>query len=105
MEVLAELYFVLLGDSGQKDPEIYTEIFDEFPERVLAIYIREVTGEKRRQVVEELGEKAARRGVDLVLANETVTLAEHAVSKGLIRRCELPAIRGQQEADREEAEV
>jgi phosphatidate phosphatase APP1 len=38
-------HFVLVGDSGEKDPEIYARILSEFPERVEAIFIRDVTGE------------------------------------------------------------
>ncbi|MBZ4419493.1 App1 family protein [Myxococcus sp. RHST-1-4] len=32
---------VLVGDSGEKDPEVYAQIRDEFPGRVKAIYIRD----------------------------------------------------------------
>lgn len=35
---------VLVGDSGEKDPEVYAEIRAEFPDRVKAIYIREAGG-------------------------------------------------------------
>lgn len=37
---------VLVGDSGEKDPEVYAEIRSEFPGRVKAIYIREAGGPK-----------------------------------------------------------
>ncbi len=36
--------FILVGDSGEKDPEIYGEIAQKFGERVTHIYIREVPG-------------------------------------------------------------
>lgn len=39
--------FVLVGDSGEKDPEVYGEIAREFPAQVVAIHIRDVTGEPR----------------------------------------------------------
>ncbi len=39
--------FVLIGDSGEQDPEIYAAIAREFPQRVLAIWIRDVTGQPR----------------------------------------------------------
>lgn len=32
--------FVLIGDSGEKDPEIYGDVARRFPERVIAIFIR-----------------------------------------------------------------
>lgn len=36
---------VLVGDSGEKDPEVYAKIISEFPDLVRAAYIRNVTGE------------------------------------------------------------
>jgi phosphatidate phosphatase APP1 len=39
--------FVLVGDSGEKDPEVYAAILAEFPQRVDAVYIRNVTDEGR----------------------------------------------------------
>jgi len=37
--------FVLVGDSGEKDPEIYGTLARQHPEQVRAIFIREVTAE------------------------------------------------------------
>jgi phosphatidate phosphatase APP1 len=39
--------FILIGDSGESDPEIYADIARDYPERILAIHIRNVTGEDR----------------------------------------------------------
>jgi len=39
--------FILVGDSGENDPEIYADIARSYPGRVLAIHIRNVTGENR----------------------------------------------------------
>ncbi len=36
--------FILVGDSGEKDPEIYGEIVRRYGDRVLKIFIREVPG-------------------------------------------------------------
>jgi phosphatidate phosphatase APP1 len=38
--------FILIGDSGEKDPEIYGKIARENKGRVEHIYIRDVTGDK-----------------------------------------------------------
>jgi len=38
--------FILVGDSGQKDPEVYRAIQKLFPQQVLQIYIRDVLGER-----------------------------------------------------------
>ncbi len=37
--------FILVGDSGEKDPEIYGAVARKFPDSVLAIFIRDVTKE------------------------------------------------------------
>lgn len=37
--------FVLVGDSGELDPEVYGAAYREFPDQVVAIYIRDVTDE------------------------------------------------------------
>lgn len=44
--------FVLVGDSGEKDPEIYAKVAQRFPERVSSIFIRNLAErpfERRRQ--------------------------------------------------------
>lgn len=40
-----ERKFILIGDSGMADPEIYGDIAREFKTRVQHIYIRNITGE------------------------------------------------------------
>lgn len=40
-----ERRFILVGDSGEKDPEVYGTVARRYPEQVAAIYIRNVTGE------------------------------------------------------------
>jgi hypothetical protein len=37
--------FVLIGDSGEADPEIYAAIAEDYPQAIRAIAIRDVTGE------------------------------------------------------------
>ncbi len=37
--------FILIGDSGERDPEIYGALARRFPEQIIRIYIREVTKE------------------------------------------------------------
>lgn len=39
--------FVLVGDSGERDPEAYARLARMFPEQVAAIFIRDVTGQGR----------------------------------------------------------
>jgi len=37
--------FILVGDSGERDPEIYAALARKFPRQIERIYIRDVTGE------------------------------------------------------------
>ncbi len=39
--------FVLVGDSGERDPEVYGQLAREFPEQVVSVLIRDITGEPR----------------------------------------------------------
>ena len=45
LAMFPEREFVLVGDSGERDPEIYGTLAREHPGRIRAIYIRDVTGE------------------------------------------------------------
>ncbi len=38
--------YILVGDSGEKDPEVYSEIARRYPEKILFILIRNVTDQK-----------------------------------------------------------
>ena len=78
------LNFVLVGDSGEKDPEIYAEVVRRFPGRVLAVYIRDVTGAERDEGVLRLREEIRKAGADLVLASDSLSAAGHALALGLI---------------------
>lgn len=79
------LPFILIGDSGQRDPEIYTQIVREHPGRVLAVYIRNVSrAPKRIRAIEGLAKQVVAAGSSLVLAADSFAMAEHAVEHGLI---------------------
>ena len=42
MSLFPNMEFILIGDSGQHDPELYTRIIEKFPDRVKAVYIRRI---------------------------------------------------------------
>lgn len=85
LSLYSDLPFVLIGDSGQHDPEIYTQIVREHPGRVLAIYIRNVSrASKRRRFIEALAREVADANSSLLLAADSFAMAEHAVEHGLI---------------------
>lgn len=77
--------FILIGDSGQRDPEIYTQVVREHPGRVLAIYIRNVSRDPaRRRAIEDLALEVVEAGSSLLLAADSLAMAEHAAAHGLI---------------------
>ncbi|HUY32231.1 MAG TPA: App1 family protein [Pirellulales bacterium] len=39
--------FIMVGDSGQRDPEMYAELYRRHPRQIARIYIRNVTRERR----------------------------------------------------------
>jgi phosphatidate phosphatase APP1 len=85
LETYPHLKFILVGDSGQKDPEIYRETVDLFPERILAVYIRDVSRKAARdEAIRVLADQMRGLPCELVLAEETYEVAQHALSKGWI---------------------
>lgn len=85
LELYQDLPFVLIGDSGQHDPEIYHKIVAEHPNRVLAVYIRNVSRRPERiQEIEKLAAAVLEAGSSMVLAADSLAMAEHAVGLGLI---------------------
>ncbi|WP_431686492.1 phosphatase domain-containing protein [Hahella sp. NBU794] len=51
--------FVLLGDDGERDPEIYRDIQARFADRIAAVYIRKVSPDPERPVYEGQQDLAA----------------------------------------------
>jgi phosphatidate phosphatase APP1 len=100
LSLYPDLPFILLGDSGQEDPEIYAEALKEFPGQIRAIYIRNVSRDLARpEAIRELARKVAESDCTLILADDTLPLAEHAAEMGWIDPAALPAIREEKLAD------
>ncbi len=84
-----KLPFVLIGDSGQHDAGLYAEAAALHPDRIKAIYIRDVdpvTATKRDDHVREHIKTASRHGVPMLLAPDSNAMAHHAADLGLISR-------------------
>jgi len=80
------LPFMLIGDSGQRDPELYAQVVREYPGRVAIIYIRTVgrIDRQRMQAIEALAHEVATSGSQLVLAADSAAMARHAATQGWI---------------------
>lgn len=94
------LPFILIGDNGQQDPEIYHEIVSTYPRRILAVYIRNVSQDMERpQEIRGLAENVIEAGSVMILADETYTLAQHAAEQGWISPIALPEVKAEKKRD------
>lgn len=96
-----DLPFVLVGDSGQDDPEVYRDLVHEHPRRVPAVYIRNVRRDPlRERTIRDLAGEVESAGSALVLADDTLAAARHAAGRGWIADADLDAIAAETTADR-----
>ncbi|GAA3898185.1 App1 family protein [Halomonas cibimaris] len=76
---------VLIGDSGQHDPEVYTQIVKAYPGRIAAIYIRRVDSSPERETaINRLREELVGSDCELILAADSLKMARHAHHRGFI---------------------
>ncbi len=87
-----ELPFILIGDSGQQDPELYRKIVKEHPGRVKAIYIHDVSPDSRDREVEQIANELAEQGIAMVRAQTTIEIADHAAQHGYISQSGLEEV-------------
>ena len=83
LDLHPDLRFVLIGDSGEKDPEIYADIVRAYPGRILATFIREVRLDPDDGRVERVT-SAWNDDVPFVLAADTDAVRRHAADLGLL---------------------
>ena len=87
VRVFAKQRFVLIGDNSQRDPVIYGALAAHYPERIHAIYIRNVKGRKAA-ITRQLFDQLTSFGVHTCLFDDNQEAIEHAISIGLISRAE-----------------
>lgn len=88
-----DLPFILIGDSGQEDPELYQQVVEAHPDRILAVYIRDVTMPERDRAVQAVADAVRTQGVEMLLVPDTLAAAEHAAAQGYIRADAVAAVR------------
>ncbi len=91
LEAYPNLPFILIGDSGEEDPQIYAEVIRAYPGRVLAAYIRDVQGDRRslswkrrREALTLLAGELKSLGSDMLLFAETSDMVRDAARRGWI---------------------
>lgn len=74
--------FILIGDSGEKDGDIYKEISRLFPGRIKAIYLRSVNHSKRMERIENLFVDF--KDIPFLVVHKTEEAIAHAKKHGFI---------------------
>lgn len=82
LKTFPNLPFILIGDSGEHDPDIYIEIAEKFPDRILAIYLRSVKHKKRMLRVKGLLEHY--KTTPALMVENSAQAIEHARENGFI---------------------
>ncbi len=83
MDVFPQQQFVLLGDNSQSDPSIYASVADKYPEKIFAIFIRNIRAE-RAMNTKELLQGLEQKGVHTFLYKDSREAMEYAKKIGLI---------------------
>lgn len=77
-----DLSFILIGDCGEHDPDIYVDIVAKNPNRISSIYLRSVKNKKKMLRVEELFQNY--QDVDVLLVYNTTEAINHAKKRGFL---------------------
>jgi phosphatidate phosphatase APP1 len=85
LDYYPQLRFVLIGDSGQRDPEIYLKVIQSRPERIAAAFIRDVTPDLRDHGVVKIVEASNAAGVEMLYVRDSAEALTHARRLGLVR--------------------
>ena len=106
LELYPQLPFVLIGDSGEQDPEIYRQVVHTFPTRVRVIYIRNVTPDPARlAAIDALVAEVRQTGCQLILTPDSEGAATHAAAEGLIATEALTAVRTEKARDESASDI
>lgn len=100
LDTYPSLPFVLIGDTSQRDPEIYHEIARQHGARILAIYIRNVHAHAERSAaIQALAGDVLAAGSSLLLADDSAAAARHAAEHGWITAASVAAVEAATRAD------
>jgi phosphatidate phosphatase APP1 len=83
VEAYPHLKFILLGDDSQHDPEIYLSIVSHFPDKIIAVYLRNIhkkNFEKVKLIITEMESK----GVSCCYFKHSAEAVSHSKKIGLI---------------------
>lgn len=84
LDCYPDLPFILIGDSGQRDPEIYAQCVTDYPGRILAIYIRNASDPDEQHTLAQRLKALRADNVPMLLVENTLEAARHAAEAGYI---------------------
>ncbi|ULC59296.1 DUF2183 domain-containing protein [Flaviramulus sp. BrNp1-15] len=82
LHTYTKLKFILIGDSGEHDADIYLEIAKSYPTQIAAIYLRSVKHKKKMLRVKSLFENY--KETPVLLVENSIQAMEHAKQHGFI---------------------
>ncbi|MCM4157755.1 phosphatase domain-containing protein [Gramella sp. AN32] len=83
LKTYPDMKFILIGDSGEHDASIYTDIAAQFSDRILAIYLRSVKHKRRMERVQSIIDDFDT--VPVLMADDSNQAEEHARENGFIQ--------------------
>lgn len=85
LRVFPKQKFVLIGDNSQRDPIIYTALASNHPDRIVAIFIRNIK-KKRSKFTLQLLNELAKSNIHTCLFQHNHEAIEHSLKIGLIQK-------------------
>ncbi len=92
LNIYSQLEFILIGDSGQRDPEIYYNIIKSHPKRIKVVYIRHPKKKKISSNHVTISKLTQAAGVEIVFVNDSFEAARDALKRGFIKKETLKSI-------------
>lgn len=83
LDTYPQLNFVLIGDSGEHDASIYTDIAAQYPDRILCIYLKSVKHKQKMKSVQSIVDNFTT--TPIILAKTSFDAETHARDNGLIQ--------------------
>jgi len=74
--------FILIGDSGEHDVDYYKDVAEQYPDRIMAIYLRSVNHEKKMARVQSIADSFTT--CPMLLVQESKEAVSHAREMGWI---------------------
>lgn len=82
LKTYPSLRFILIGDCGERDADIYLEIVNDFPNRISAIYLRSVDHRRKMLRIQQMFKDF--NEIPVLIIKDTKTASHHAKALGFI---------------------